>query len=105
MSYGRQIDHAQIDEWRVMYEEGMSGPQIAALAGRCATTITRALRRHGVSMRPQAHSLHPTTLPTPPSPGWDEGWCDDCCEERPLHPKTGWCVDCTAQNHPTKGSP
>ena len=101
MSYGRQIDHAQIQEWRAMYLEGMSGPQIAACAGRSATTITRALRRHGLAMRPSASALNRGTVRAPVS--WLEGWCDDCCEVRPLHPRTGWCVECTYQNHPTKG--
>ena len=86
--------YAELDQWREWYEAGKSAREIAKAAGKTHKTILLALSTAGVDIRPRSyHNRPPTYKPKP----WLVDWCDECCETKPLNPRTGWCSDCSRQ--------
>jgi hypothetical protein len=92
--------------WAELYGQGLSLRGVAAKVGVTHKAVLYAFRAEDVDRRPraQAHNVPPQGNRVLQRP-WQVGWCNECCEERKLNPKTGWCWTCSAelrsQTHPT----
>jgi hypothetical protein len=80
------ITRDELEHWAAANTAGSSIRRIAQEAGRDKKVVAAAFRRHGFT-------IHRHTNPGQ-SP-WLVDWCDECCETRPLNPRTGWCKECS----------
>lgn len=82
--------------WAELYSQGMSLRDVADKVGVTHKTVLYAFRADGVPRRPrkQAHNVPPPGNRVLQRP-WTVGWCNECCEEHKLNPRTGWCGRCT----------
>lgn len=83
-----KVTPGELAEWVVLYQAGQSLRAIAEQAGRDHKIIGHAIKRAGIAIRRNQRT-----------PAW-YGWCDECCQDKPLNRRTGWCDACSSRFSP-----
>jgi hypothetical protein len=67
--------------------------------GRVAGQPQRFINGHNIRVEPprRRHEPPKSRILARAPETWQVGWCDECCEWQPLHPRTGWCSACSSE--------